>query len=274
MRAAYEDRVVLFLDILGFKNLINQDRQDIVAEALSATTAQYSNKFETSAFSDNVAVSLKLADGCELLQIIQFSSYLSWLLLHKGVLSRGGISVGKLCHKNGIIYGPALITAYELESQVAIYPRVVLEHGAISNFLEIHGDRKCVCENAIRQQLRKDFDDWQHVHLMGHTATIPLDEMLPASARAANGDIDHHALIEAKVKTARAALSNTKHTDVRSLSKHQWMTRYIDHYENAFHHAPTFGRLEDAVFMLSGISQTTSEQIAPAFKRQPSDSQE
>lgn len=267
MEANYDDRVVLFLDILGFRSLISRERQDIVAEALTATTTQYSENLQTSAFSDNVAVSMKITDGCELLQIIKFSSYLAWLLLHKGVLSRGGIAVGKLHHNNGIIYGPALNKAYELESQVAVYPRIILEHDAISRFLQIHGDHKSVCENSIRQQLRKDFDDWHHVHLMGHLATIPIEEMLPSDARSASGEINHQALIEAKVATARRALLNTPPTDFRSLSKHQWMTRYIDFYENAFHHAPTFSRLEDAVLMLSGVPQTIDKQIAPVFKK-------
>lgn len=265
METNYDDRVVLFLDILGFRSLISQERQDIVAEALTATAIQYAENIQTSAFSDNVAVSMRIADGCELLRIIQFSSYLAWLLLHKGVLSRGGIAVGKLHHNNGIIYGPALNKAYELESQVAIYPRIVLEHDAISRFLGIHGDHKCICENSIRQQLRRDFDDWHHVHLMGHLATIPIEEMLPSNAQSINGEISHQALIEAKVATARCALLNTPPTDYRSRSKHQWMTRYVDHYENAFHHAPTFNRLEDAVWMLSGVPQTTGEQITPTF---------
>lgn len=265
MKAGYEDRVVLFLDILGFRSLIGQGRQDIVAEALAATAIQYSENIQISAFSDNVAVSMRIGADCELLQIIQFSSYLAWLLLHKGVLSRGGIAVGKLHHENGVIYGPALNKAYELESQVAIYPRIILEHDALSRFLGIHGDQKSVCENSIRQQLRKDFDDWHHVHLMGHVATIPIEEMLPSNARSTKGEISHQALIEAKVSTARRALSNTPPADDRSLSKHQWMRRYVDHYENAFHHAPTFNRLEDAVMMLSGVPQTTDTQIAPTF---------
>lgn len=271
METSYDDRVVLFLDILGFRELIRQDRQDIVAEALTATATEYSENIQISAFSDNVAVSMKIRDGCELLQIIQFSSYLAWLLLHKGVLSRGGIAVGKLCHGPEIIYGPALNKAYELESQVAIYPRIVLELDVISRFLAIHGDHKCICENSVRQQLRRDFDDWEHVHLMGHLATIPLDAMLPSYVQSTSSEIDHQALIEAKVATARRALSNTQPNDDRSRSKHQWMNRYVDHYENAFNHAPKFHRLMDGLTMLSTVPQTTSVQIAPKFVKKDSD---
>lgn len=39
---------------------------------------------------------------------------------------RGGISVGKLVHDHDVILGPALVKAYELESAVATFPRVVI----------------------------------------------------------------------------------------------------------------------------------------------------
>jgi hypothetical protein len=50
-----------------------------------------------------------------------------------GVLVRGGITVGNLYHRNGVVIGEALIEAHELESRVANYPRIlvsprVLEH--------------------------------------------------------------------------------------------------------------------------------------------------
>jgi hypothetical protein len=196
MGSAYDDRVVLFMDILGFRDLIRRERQDVVAEALAAIAVQYKENIQISAFSDNVAVSMIVAGGCELLQIIQVSSYLSWLLLHKGVLSRGGIAIGKLHHDNGIIFGPALNDAYELESQVAVYPRIILQHEVITKFLQIHGDNKCVCENSIRQQLRLDFDGWYFVHIMGHPATIPIDEMLPPTARSPQGEVSHQELTQ------------------------------------------------------------------------------
>lgn len=166
MANKYEHRALLFLDILGFKRLIDQKRDDLVEEALSVTSAQYQSNYEISAFSDNMAVSMRFERGYELLELIHFASYLAWHLLYKGVLSRGGIAVGELYHQNGIVYGPALLTAYQLESQAATYPRIVLERDAIEKSLEIGGNPQG-CEEGIRAQLRTDFDGWQHIHLNG-----------------------------------------------------------------------------------------------------------
>ena len=47
-------------------------------------------------------------------------------MMSKGILLRGGITVGQLCHKDNIVYGPAMVEAYELESKSAIYPRVIV----------------------------------------------------------------------------------------------------------------------------------------------------
>ena len=49
-----------------------------------------------------------------------------WSLL-SGFLIRGGITIGKLYHNatQGVVFGEALVEAYNLESKDAIYPRVI-----------------------------------------------------------------------------------------------------------------------------------------------------
>ncbi len=254
MANKYENRAVLFLDILGFKRLIDQKREDLVEEALSVTSAKYQTNYEISAFSDNMAVSMRIERGYELLELIHFASYLAWHLLHKGVLSRGGIAVGELYHQKGIIYGPALLAAYQLESQAATYPRIVLEKDAVTKFLQISGNPEG-CEDCIRTQLRTDFDGWEHIHLMGHAATMPFHVVLPPEALQ-GGPISHQTLLEAKVAAARKSLSMSLPTDIRSASKHQWMHRYVDHYENIYNHGPQWRPLHIAQQMLNSVPNT------------------
>lgn len=45
----------------------------------------------------------------------------------KGFLLRGGITIGEIVHDGECVFGPALNRAYELESQIAKYPRFVLD---------------------------------------------------------------------------------------------------------------------------------------------------
>src|SRR5262249_8589289 len=55
-------------------------------------------------------------------------------LLAKGLLIRGGIAKGPLYHDDSIVFGPALIEAYQLETGVAKFPRVILSRDVYADF--------------------------------------------------------------------------------------------------------------------------------------------
>lgn len=53
----------------------------------------------------------------------------AWLqlnLVSSGFFVRGGLSLGRMHLRDGLVFGPALVEAYELESRRAVYPRIVL----------------------------------------------------------------------------------------------------------------------------------------------------
>ncbi|PDZ55088.1 hypothetical protein CON15_23105 [Bacillus cereus] len=58
-------------------------------------------------------------------------------MMRKGILMRGGLAVGLLCHNDNIVYGPAMVEAYELESKLAIYPRVVVKENDLKYIFEL-----------------------------------------------------------------------------------------------------------------------------------------
>ncbi|WP_137805993.1 hypothetical protein [Pseudomonas sp. G(2018)] len=229
MAATYEQCAVLFLDVLGFKRLINERREDLIEDALTITSRQYQSNYKVSAFSDNMVVSIAFRHGHELAELIQFASSLTLHLLHVGILSRGGIAVGELRHQGSIVYGPALVEAHRLESQVANYPRIVLAHDAVAKSL-VEGGNPQGCEEFIRGFLRTDSDGLEHVNIMDHKALMPFHIMLPVEAQGP-GVICFKALIAAKVKAVRHALANNPAIDHRSISKHEWLKNYADSYE-------------------------------------------
>jgi len=134
----YEQRAILFLDILGFKKLIQEKREDLLLDVLSVPKGLENRypfdgqtKMEISAFSDSIVVSeIVNEDHIGVFRLVGYASYLWWKFLAKGVLTRGGIAVGDLHHKNGILFGPAMNEAYELESRLAIYPRIAVSEVA------------------------------------------------------------------------------------------------------------------------------------------------
>lgn len=156
----YELRLIAFIDILGFKEIVKQSETDSskieliysVLEYLKdwektekwdlkfveiEESAQYKGvsnfdlrgKTNTTSFSDSIVVSVKVEKNVNEMAstLIANLAYIGTVLLEKGILFRGGLTIGKIIHiDNGIVFGQGLIDAFMLESRSAKYPRIVL----------------------------------------------------------------------------------------------------------------------------------------------------
>jgi len=191
MNVNYENRIVAFLDILGFRTLINISEKDnskivTIYEALEylktwekpnewnldfiaieedaqkkgVNSFDIINKTNCTCFSDSIVVSV-IVDENNIEEImstlIANISYIGAVLLEEGILLRGGMTLGKLIHKeNGIILGQGLIDAYELENKYSKYPRIILSDKLIQK-LNYPSDKKGV-KYPYHQYLKR-YDD-------------------------------------------------------------------------------------------------------------------
>lgn len=157
----YQEQFTLFIDLLGFKEAIEQAAPKIeqIKEFLRKL-AKLCGPYEleiggesisfrpaVSTFSDCIVCSypfqttvgrFRRAEGVALLSVIsQIQSLISEFAadaLRLGLLLRGGIALGDLYHappmksdpEPHIIFGRGLIDAHALESKCAIYPRIVV----------------------------------------------------------------------------------------------------------------------------------------------------
>jgi len=156
----YEKRLVAFIDILGFKEIVKQSETDISKIELIYSALDYLKNWEAqekwdlrlveieedaqkrgvdnfdirektniTAFSDSIVVSVKVDDNINEMAstLIINLAYIGAFLLEKGILFRGGLTVGNLIHiENGTVFGQGLIDSYKLESNSAKYPRIIL----------------------------------------------------------------------------------------------------------------------------------------------------
>ena len=134
MPANYEEYIVTFLDILGFRELIRSRSAEEVDQIIKLTRRHAADEegeqrelgLRTVAFSDSVIRMRKASETSglhfELMDLLHAQAG----LLSYGVLVRGGIALGKVFQEDDRIFGPAFVEAYELESKVAVYPRVVV----------------------------------------------------------------------------------------------------------------------------------------------------
>ncbi|PXX05443.1 hypothetical protein C7399_1416 [Paraburkholderia tropica] len=152
---AYEDRVVAFVDILGFRDIIARSagepelvqkiytaldvRKDNWAKAFAAEVGlkmepkDFGDRFHS--FSDCIVISVR-PDIREVGLLVWIIFKICRQLLRYGFTSRGGVAVGKLFHRDTIdaesaappmVFGPAFNEAYGFESAHADGPRIIFQ---------------------------------------------------------------------------------------------------------------------------------------------------
>lgn len=160
MEIKYERRIVAFIDILGFKEIVKQSEYDTTKIELLYSVLDYLKDWETSekwdlkfveieedaqkrgvdnfdirgktnstSFSDSIVVSVKVNDNVNEMTstLVVNLAYIGAILMEKGILFRGGLTIGNIIHnENGTVFGQGLIDAYLLETKSAKYPRIIL----------------------------------------------------------------------------------------------------------------------------------------------------
>lgn len=158
----YHNKVVCFMDILGYKNIVNQTRNcnnlsdiselptlSIIMQQYEKATETNDNKLTVRTFSDCMYVFCDLEDIEILLDFITTfqlqifrgggvnnQNLENKLVPDKLILARGGITYGEMYSSNNNFWGPAIIDAYQLESEIAIYPRIVIDYKFINAYVD------------------------------------------------------------------------------------------------------------------------------------------
>jgi hypothetical protein len=89
--------------------------------------------FKSFNFSDLIVRATRLEPGANLKDIVDWELYYlsenQLSLALEGILIRGAICIGDLVteSQDSLVFGPALVKCYTLESQYAVYPRIVID---------------------------------------------------------------------------------------------------------------------------------------------------
>ncbi|HVC09022.1 MAG TPA: hypothetical protein VNH15_03685 [Elusimicrobiota bacterium] len=144
----YDDRIVCFLDVLGFREHIHKtigvsgnDNVDRISEIVEAIQEAgqileidqqkiFSPKRITQ-FSDSIVISFPADKESGVYHAIEEILWVQMSFLKRDMLCRGAIARGKLMHGSDVLFGPAMVDAYMLESKAANYPRVILDQAII-----------------------------------------------------------------------------------------------------------------------------------------------
>lgn len=177
----YEDRIVVFIDILGFKQLIESTLDPYGNEItekthaikylleLASTIFKEHPDLETTKivtqFSDSILISFHYTEPSQVFYTLLDILHLQLELVNLKQVVRGAVCFGKIHHTDNLVFGPGIVRAYEFETQSAIYPRIVVEPkvfdvGAKS---AIDGHSPNRERSHIDELILKDFDGQYYV---------------------------------------------------------------------------------------------------------------
>jgi hypothetical protein len=243
-RFEYEQRAVAFLDILGWKDLV----QHSVAEPRAMNeismavgwifslqdTLGHSDLFATTQFSDSVVISVSLKPRSDRInpffQLYSCCCCLSRLLMRRGIFLRGGVTDGLMYHSGSIAFGPALTAAYELESKFAVTPRIVTPSRSSGEprFQFNRDPRTGFQVNFWRKDKR---DNMHFLDFLASFSGVPeCDLIIP-------GHPEISTRLDELANPIRTALIH-QHDSERILAKYRWLAEYYNEVARQFGRAP------------------------------------
>lgn len=153
----YQKAIVTFIDILGFRDIVSKDDAPAILDKIKsiqhyAAPPKPKLKIDdlgtvptTIQFSDSI-IRVRLTDSginsqypfgtlfFELLELVHAQA----ALIEEGVLIRGGVAYGDVYIKDHVIFGPAFVQAYDLESKFANSPRIAISPDLIKELKSNH----------------------------------------------------------------------------------------------------------------------------------------
>ena len=169
MSSNYQQKYVIYLDILGFSKKIESKNCDYILDILRVFRKEINlnnfieelpfreihnqdgflyvdisfedpkkicgDDFNCTSFSDNVVISINPEQITARINVIRFCISLQFELLMKGVLIRGGLSYGDIYHESDIVFGKALVDAVAIEKKIK-YPLIGIDPISCSDIIK------------------------------------------------------------------------------------------------------------------------------------------
>lgn len=149
---------VLFVDLLGVRemNMSQHAARHLVAlhravRLLHRDFFGEASPYRSAFFSDTLVLAASVDrhtdDTTEVSDLMRQALWLQSDLVAEGFFVRGGLSLGSLHVSDQVLFGPALVEAYELESRATVHPRIVLSRAAAETQRGTAGGSALMCDH-------------------------------------------------------------------------------------------------------------------------------
>lgn len=272
----YEDRIILFIDFLAFKEVVEETETD--PEALKRLISAMDRLGEigddlsmeserVSQFSDSIVVSYRVDETSGVFWLLMEMAWAVIDLAQRGYLVRGAVTRGALFHSERHVVGPAMVKAYLMESKEAKFPRVIIDPDLLELARKYRSDNHTPKEEEayVRDFMKKDTDGYMFFDYVSWETVIAH----------AGADDDAYGPYLARLGTLIA--KGLKHEEASVAEKYLWLHR---HYQASIEHfsalppdhpyrAQSFENCEliESLPRLSSEAKAAEKKVAAAAKK-------
>lgn len=227
----YENRILAFVDILGFKNMVQVSVSNFQEQIRLMNAMNIIHSYKTmndegpdgglrkygvqvTTFSDSAILSYPISFDGGLFHVLIDLIHLQIDLACLGIFIRGGVSIGLAHHDEFNAFGPAMVDAYELESQMAKSPRIILSGQTIRAGIaasKIHQNPFDI--SLLNSLIKQDTDGFYFLDYLSQYQELNFPEY------------DYYNWL-AKIRSYLIYNLNTYYTDARIHQKYLWMLNY------------------------------------------------
>lgn len=226
---SYRRHLVTYIDVLGFRELIEKKSAGYISKIIRRLKEEtlpirmFMHEGEYQIFSDLVVHTLRIdSPNSKKLDIalvrVQIAkiAYAQAKLIGDGIIVRGALTMGEIVKSYNVLYGPALIRAYDLEREYARAPRIVVDPQLLRmlrlNPSESTSSSKTNAPVRI-DGLRRDDSGLQFIDYLGSMKSLFFQP-----GRYKRLLLMHKRLVEMGLKTHR--------DNIGILSKYTWLRYY------------------------------------------------
>jgi len=167
----YEERIIAFVDILGFKAIVNGNNAEKVKEILTIPKNYFYNQpikkyrnIQISLFSDSIIISFLYTEEHAVYNLLLDLQNILIEFIYKGVVCRGFIKKGNVYHDQNFLFGPAFNEAYDFEKKMK-YPKIGFDNDIYTIGCKYHDPKKTERQEDIflRTLFIKDNDNTYYI---------------------------------------------------------------------------------------------------------------
>lgn len=158
----YDKKFVFFIDILGFKNLVEtsnnpmeiKQKIDLLKDDFDKQNQKHSLEYEITQVSDCIIISFSINDKFKMypmlliISCVQANAFIKYKLLF-----RGAGTYGNIIHDKDYLFGKGYQKALNFESNFAEFPRIIIDKESFQDLKS--QDEKASCLDLLKED--RDF---------------------------------------------------------------------------------------------------------------------